>query len=277
MAISINTNSSASNSAYNVNTAQARVDKSTNRLSSGDRIVNPANDAGGLAVSMKLGASLSRLSAVSLNLENSISFVQTQVGSIKTLGSVLERMSELVTLMGDVTKQQTDLENYNTEFQLLKGEIQKIGQEKFNGISLFSSDPAGAEALEVNLAEDGSQTMDLTLPQLLNETGFVALFNFTDTTTDVLNYGIDSLKYLIQGASQMLAACGATESRLRFALDSVSSQLVNLEAAKSRISDVDVAQESVELTKSQVLLNSASASLRQANSSSDIVLKLINS
>lgn len=277
MAISINTNSSASNSASHVNSIQARLEKSMNRLSSGDRIVDLASDAGGLAVSIKIGASLTRLSAVSLNIENAISFVQTQVGALKNLGSVLERMSELMTLMGDVTKHQTDLDNYNTEFQLLKTEIQKIGGEKFNGKSLFSSDDAGAETLSVSLSEDGAQTMDLTLPQLLKGTGFVGLFGFTSSVADVRDWGIDSVKYLIQGASQMLANCGATESRLRFALDSVSSQGINLEAAKSRISDVDVAQESVELAKSQVLLNSASASLRQANSASDVVLKLLNS
>jgi flagellin len=96
------------------------------RLSSGSKIVNPSDDAGGLAVSMKMTAAIKRTSAVNDNIMNAKSFLQTQDGALGTATKILDRMSELKTLSTDVTKNATDIANYNTEFQSLQGALSAL-------------------------------------------------------------------------------------------------------------------------------------------------------
>ena len=121
MGLYINTNVSASLAATNLSNSNAMLQKSLARLSSGSKITSPADDAGGLAVSMKLTAAISRTDATSTNIANAVSFLQTQDGSLKTAGDVLNRISELKTLSTDVTKSATDVANYDTEFTALQG------------------------------------------------------------------------------------------------------------------------------------------------------------
>jgi len=125
MAVTINTNTSASYSAANLTRSSDLLQKSLSRLSSGSRISTPSDDAGGLAVSMKLTASLKRTDAQAANVANAISFLQTASGSLKSAASVLDRMSELGTLASDVTKSSEDISNYATEYTNLYEELKK--------------------------------------------------------------------------------------------------------------------------------------------------------
>src|SRR5436190_14062780 len=109
MSVVINTNFAATVAANNLASSNDNLQKSLNRLSSGSKIVSPADDAGGLAVSMKLSAAARRSGAASINIGNSVSFLQTQDGALKIAGEVLDRMSELKTLYADPTKNSTDL------------------------------------------------------------------------------------------------------------------------------------------------------------------------
>ncbi|MBI5381750.1 MAG: flagellin, partial [Opitutae bacterium] len=133
MAVIINTNFAATTAANNLASSNANLQKSLNRLSSGSKIVTPADDAGGLAVSMKLSAAARRSGAAAVNIGNSVSFLQTQDGSLKVAGKVLDRISELKTLYADATKNATDLANYDQEFVQLQAELVSITGEKFNG------------------------------------------------------------------------------------------------------------------------------------------------
>ena len=119
MAVVINTNQSASYAAMNLTKSSDLLQKSLARLSSGSRIANPADDAGGLAVSLKLAAAIKRTDDTATNVSNSLSYLQTQAGSLKSASAVLDRMSELATLAGDVTKTSNDTANYSTEFNNL--------------------------------------------------------------------------------------------------------------------------------------------------------------
>src|SRR5690606_29710885 len=127
----INTNISASTASSNLSSSNAMLQKSIARLSSGSKIVNPADDAGGLAVSMRLQAAIRRTDAASNNVANGISFLQTQDGALKTAGKVLERISELKTLHSDVTKSSTDKANYDSEFTALSAELTALAAGKF--------------------------------------------------------------------------------------------------------------------------------------------------
>jgi len=266
MAVVINTNASASYASMNLTKSSDLLQKSLARLSSGSRISAPADDAGGLAVSMKLAAAIKRTDASAVNVSNALSFLQTQAGSLKSAAAVLDRMSELGTLAGDVTKSSSDIQNYSTEFDNLALELGKLTSDSFNGISLFSSTTGN---LTVYLSEDGSQTMTI------DQAGLYGAYPGSTTLGSVTGAGISAVTSSIQALATLMATNGAQASRLQFALDSLNVNKVNLEAANSRIYDVDVAAETTKLARANILVQSGAAMLSQANAASQIALKLL--
>lgn len=333
MSVVINTNNAASLASYNLGQTNDRLQRSLNRLSSGSRINSSFDDAGGLAVSMKLSAALRRSEACEAGVGNALAFLQTQDGALATATKVVTRMSELAALALDVTKNDQDLENYNTEFQQLRGEIESIAHEKFNHIALFATtniyqtyiaENFEAKHLMVVTSEDGSQSCQITQPPLNINTGGVSqlLYTFFDDSDLVdgqgiytypgdafheINYGEnvdghsaygwdvlvegDSLLDLdranaerlggyaqlaLQELANMRAQNGAEQSRLEFAKDILAVNQVNLEQANSRIMDVDVASESTQLARFNILQQAGTAMLTQANQSTQSILRLIS-
>ena len=273
MSITINTNTSATIASNNLSMANSNLQKSLNRLSSGSRIVSPADDAGGLAVSMKLTATAARQGAVSQNIGNSVSYLQTQDGALKVAGDVLERMSELKTLYADPTKNSSDLSNYDAEFTSLQQQLSNLSSETFNGVNLF-----GSTALSIAVTEDGSSSSAVSL----------AATNLTSTSAGVGNITASSVTSLgssgltvaaittaIQNVATMRATNGAEQSRLSFATSLLTTNQQNLQAATSRITDVDVASESTQLARWNTLVQAGTSMLAQANSSSQTALKLL--
>jgi flagellin len=266
MAVTINTNTSASFAASNLTRSSDLLQKSLARLSSGSRISTPSDDAGGLAVSMKLSASLKRTDAQSANVSNALSFLQTAAGSLKTAASVLERMSELGTLGSDVTKNTADISNYETEFTALFAELVKLTSDTFNGVNLFATSDS---SLTVYLAEDGQQSMGITQSNLATSFGALTSLGVVTGT------GVSLAEDAIQTLATMMATNGAQSSRLQYALDSLTTSRVNVESANSRIFDVDVAAETTRLARANILVQSGAAMLAQANAASQIALKLL--
>jgi len=138
MPITVNSNTTATTASFNLSHANTALRKSLSRLSSGKRIVSPADDAGGLAVAYKLNSKLSRTEAVRHNVQNGLSYLQVQDGAMTTVAKVVDRMSELRTMASDVTKNTQDVENYSKEFIELQRQLSQVHREKFNGISLFA-------------------------------------------------------------------------------------------------------------------------------------------
>jgi flagellin len=285
MSVVINTNSAATSAAYNLSNTNVNLQRSLNRLSSGSRINSSADDAGGLAVSMKMSASIRRTDATLANVNNSLSFLQTQDGVMKTADKVLNRMSELSTLAQDVTKSTNDLALYNTELDVLKNQLNLMLSEKFNGIDLFSSGgTAGATmdsstTMTVVTSHDGAQTVGITQADLASISFSVGTSN--STGMDISTYaGATSAVATIQRAIQNLATLrannGAEQSRLTFAGDMLAVNKTNLEAANSRIIDVDVADESTKLARYNILQQAGTAMLAQANQSTQSILRLIS-
>jgi len=290
MSVVINTNSAATSAAYNLSNTNVNLQRSLNRLSSGSRINSSADDAGGLAVSMKMSASIRRTDATLANVNNSVSFLQTQDGVLKTADKVLNRMSELATLAQDVTKSTNDLALYNTELSQLKGQLNLMLDEKFNGISLFS---VGGSASAVGVAfdddatltvvtsHDGDQTVGITqvdLNQVVfnvsnNNSAGAALMDIS--TTSNAQAAVDTIQVAIQNLATIRANNGAEQSRLTFAGDMLAVNKTNLEAANSRIIDVDVADESTKLARYNILQQAGTAMLAQANQSTQSILRLI--
>ena len=139
MPIVVNSNSSATTASFNLSHANDSLRKSLARLSSGKRIVSPADDAGGLAVAYKLDSKLTRTEAARQNLQNGLSYLQVQDGALTTVAKIVDRMAELRTMASDVTKNTQDVENYSKEFIELQRQLNQVRNEKFNGISLFST------------------------------------------------------------------------------------------------------------------------------------------
>ena len=140
MPIVVNSNASATEASFNLSRANDLLRKSLQKLSSGKRINSPADDAGGLAVAYKLGSTIKRSYAVVQNAQNALSYLQVQDASLTTVGSILDRMSELRVMAQDITKNDGDIENYSKEFLELQSQLNQISREQFNGISLFATE-----------------------------------------------------------------------------------------------------------------------------------------
>ena len=272
--ISINSNSAASLASYNLSNTNVNLQRSLNRLSSGFRINSSFDDAGGLAVSMKLSASIRRTDATATGVSNAISYLETQDGVLKSAGNVLTRMAELATLAQDVTKSTDDLANYDLEYQSLIAQLTALDGETFNSIGLVD----GA-ALTVVTSEDGTQTYDLgggtggTPVDLDNVITSTLTGDLLSTGNAATQAGL--ITTAITELGLMRATNGADQSRLTFAGDLLAVNKTNLEAANSRIIDVDVAAESTQLARFNILQQSGTAMLAQANQASQSILRLL--
>lgn len=287
----INTNTQAIAGARNLNHSQEMLGRSLNRLSSGSKIVNPSDDAAGLAVSEKLDAQNLRVRAASTNVQNAISYIQTADGFMSGMTKILSRMSELIVLGKDVTKNTTDVDLYQQEFTALQDQLRatiggtttEIGGTTpittplgaFNSIPLFGSNSAG---LTVTIGQAVGQDMtisesDLRTGAMLSiiQQGTTGAYNLKLTDTTAIQTITDS----IQQVAAQRATLGAAQSRLELAATTLQVESENLSSAISRIRDVDVAEESTQFAKFNILVQSGTAMLAQANQTPQSVLKLL--
>lgn len=281
--MTINTNPAATSAARNLNRSQEMLNKSLNRLSSGSKIVSPSDDAAGLAVSEKLLAQNRRLDAASTNVQNAMSYIQTADGFMSSISKVLTRMSELSMMAKDVTKNTGDVALYQREFQALQQQLSDtVGGGTlaaplgtFNGIVLFGPNAAG---LSVTIGEGAGQTMTIAETNLQNGAMNAILaqssppaFNVDINTSNIAALVVAA----IDDIATERATLGASQSRLDVAATTLSLESQNLEAAISRIRDVDVATESTQFAKNNILVQSGTAMLAQANQLPQSVLKLL--
>jgi len=264
----INTNITAQTSANNLTTSQALLGKSLARLSSGSKIISPADDAAGMAVASRLDAAVERINAASNNVGNAVSFTQTQDGYLKKIGKALNRMSELSILAQDITKTDADRTLYNSEFQQLSSYITSTSSKDFNGVSLFSS-----SALDVTSDPDGNtfsmNGIDLNVASYTDAIG-ASIDNITNAVD-----ALGKVKTAIDQLSSDRSSIGAYQSRLNYTAEQLTISKENLTSASSRIQDVDVAEEATQYAKYNILVQSGTAMLAQANSMPQSVLKLL--
>ena len=267
--ISMNYNGAASAAAYNLGNTNVNLQRSLQRLSSGSRINSSFDDAGGLAVSMKLSASIRRTEATQSNVNNAVSFLQTQDGALKVAGSILSRLAELAQLSADVTKSDDDISLYQTEYDSLTSSLTSVLDSEFNGTVLFSS---AASTLEVVVTEDGTGTVAINQSDL--DTDILDSIGI-DLTTGAISTHIATIDTAIQALGTLRATNGAEQARLLFATDILAINKTNLESANSRIMDVDVAAESSNLARLSILQQAGTAMLAQANQSNASILRLL--
>ena len=203
----INTNITAEASAHHLQTNQSLLSRSLSRLSSGSKIVNPSDDAAGLAVASRLDAQIRRLAAARDNVGNAVSFTQTQDGYLKKIAKGLERMSELAILAQDETKSDADRSLYQLEFSQLSAFITTSSTKDFNGVSLFSDTP-----INVTIDSEGN-TMAMQGISLGSTVYTDALTADVNTVNDA-QAALTALKTAIVRLSEDRATIGAYQSRL---------------------------------------------------------------
>ncbi len=267
----INTNTTALVSSNNLSASSAMLAKSLARLSSGSKIVQPSDDAAGMAVASRIDAQIKRTDAAKGNVGNAISFTQTQDGYLKKIAKALDRMSELSIMAQDVTKTTGDDALYDAEFKKLQAYITSTASKDFNGVSLFS-----ATTLAVNMDAEG-----VTFAMGGIDMGGTAIYaNALASSISVASAGsaavaLATVKSAITQLSMDRATIGAYQSRLNYTSDQLTISKENLSAASSRIQDVDVAEEATQYARYQILVQSGTAMLAQANQMPQSVLQLL--
>jgi len=264
----INTNISAQSSANLLSQSSAMLAKSLARLSSGSKITSPADDSAGLAVSMKLGAQISRTNAAQNNVNNAISLNQTQDGYLQQVNTALTRMSELSVSAQDVTKTTADRALYQQEFSTLGTFVNDVATKSFNGVSLFNGN-----SLSVTSDSEGNTFSNVGV-NLGNTTYTTATADNISSLTGAQAALTDTKNAISQLASDR-ANIGSNIESLGYYNSSLGSLSNNLSAAKSQITDVDVAQESTNYAKANILVQAGTAMLAQANSAPQSVLRLL--
>ena len=165
MSIVIGTNKSSLQAANYLSANQTQLSNTLSALSSGSRLTNPSTDSGGLAVSMQLTATANRDSALVNTIANAQSFLQTQNGALQVATSIVDRISQLVTMSRDVTLTSTNIANYDTEFSQLQSELKTIIGAQYNGISLFATNDTAA-SMAVLSTNDLSTTNAIAIQKL---------------------------------------------------------------------------------------------------------------
>ena len=264
MSLRIQNNVEALGAHRNLNNTSDKIAKSMERLSSGYRINRAADDAAGLAISERMRSQINGLAQANRNIQDGVSLVQTAEGNLDEVHSMLQRVRELAVQYKNGTLSSSDQAAIQTEVNQLASEIERIGgSAKFNGITLLAA--SGSVTFQVGVNDGESITVStISLGSTLGN--FTSLGNST---------AISAIDAAISSVSSARATFGAVQNRLEHAMSSTQVYQENLTAAESRVRDVDMASEMVELTKNQILQQAGTSMLAQANQAPQSILSLI--
>ena len=273
MPLTINTNMAASRASYFLSKNNDALQKSLDRLSSGKRITQPSDDAGGLAVSMKLQGEINTLKGAANNVSNAISFLQVQDGILDSAGQIVTRISELYGMSQDILNSATPA-IFDSEIQDLIGQLDGLTSSEFNGVALFDV-AAGKDVV-------ATSTINISQSDLSTElvSGTVDLADNSETTALIkaeidAAAGNDPLGDILSAIATLRATNGGEAKRLQFEQQNIATQISNLEAANGRIMDVDIASETTNLAKQQILVQASASMVAQANSANQVALMLL--
>jgi flagellin len=283
----INHNVSALITQGSLSSAMSSQSKSLEKLSTGLRINRASDDAAGLAVSEQLRTQIKGLGRAKANAQDGIALLQIAEGAANEQGVMLQRMRELSIQASNDTLTSTDRSYLDQEFTALTNEIDRIAKTtQYNGQTLIdggSSSFGGASSASSVLhiganATLGTDTMTITIDGLsasaLGLTGGSATIGIS--TQSAALSAVDSIDTAINSVNNMRSDVGAYVNRLEHAINNMENQEYNTQDAESRIRDVDFAAESTEFSRNQILTQSSTSMLAQANATPQAVLGLIN-
>jgi flagellin len=289
----INTNIQALTSALNLDRNQTLLGQTMDRLSSGSAILSPGDSPAGVADADSLGADGQLLSAASSNVQNAISYTQVADGNLGNMGDILSRMTQLAALTQNPVADAAENGDYQQEFQALQtqlrsmigGSSSQIGgtsvtdpSGSFNGATLFGSTTAGGITLDVG----DSASDQMTIPDIdLQGGAMLAMIQQDSSGNFTLSATSPGAAAAIASATQQVATgratIGGAQSSLNVTASSLQVEQQNIASAVSNISDVNVAQESTQLAKYNILAQAGASMLYQANQEPQSVLKLLHS
>jgi flagellin len=273
MPLSINTNIASMTAMKNLNGNQKLLGQSFNRLSSGLRINTAADDAAGLAVSESMKSQIRSYAVAERNAADGVSMAQTAEGALGEVHSILGRMRELAMQSSNGTLSSSDRGQVNNEFSQLQSEITRIqGSAKFNGVNVIAT-ASTSLTFQVGLDNGASDQITVDFGGVSLNT-VLAGTTSVDTATNALN-SLARIDTAINSVSTSRAQFGASMNRLDIASSAIGTMKLNLSAAASRITDVDVASESAALSRNQVLTQAGVSVLGQANQLPQMAFGLI--
>jgi flagellin len=277
MGLRINTNVASLNAQRNLLGTKWGLDKSLERLSSGYRINRAGDDAAGLAISENLRAQVRGLKQASRNAQDGVSLVQVAEGGLNEVSSILIRLRELAVQAASDTIGPVERQFLNVEYDQLVSEIDRIADAtEFNGTQLLSGT---GSVLDFQVGTRNDPNIDrLSFDASKADSNSAALgVNLTSVADKAsAQNSLAAIDSAIVSVSAMRADFGAIQNRLQSTIGNIAVSVENLSAANSRIRDVDVAEETAEMTRNNILLQAGTSVLAQANQTSNTALSLLN-
>jgi flagellin len=277
MGLRINTNTASLNAQRNLRTSKLGLDKSLERLSSGYRINRAGDDAAGLAISENLRAQIRGLKQAQRNAQDGVSLIQVAEGSLNEISSILIRLRELSVQAASDTIGPVERQFLNVEYDQLVSEVDRIADgTEFNGTLLLSGT---GSILDFQVGTRNDPNIDrLSFDASKADANSAALgVNLTSVADKAsAQNSLSAIDSAIVSVSAMRADFGAVQNRLQSTINNLAVSLENMAAANSRIRDVDIAEETAEMTMNNVLLNAGTSVLAQANQTSQVALGLLN-
>ena len=283
MALTISTNISSMMAQSNLENTNKSLNKSIQRLSSGSIINSAEDNPAGLAISEKLRAHIAGLSTAKRNAGDGIAALQVAEGGMAEISNILVRLRELSIQAANGTLSNSDRTYLNTEFRQLVSEVDRIAKNtNFNGLTLLSGAfSSSGLILQIGLNNTSNDLMTININNIgadaLGSVGEKVLSSIT--ISESAGTARNMLKYLdkaINDINEARATIGAQLSRLNAVVRNISTYHQNLSDANSRIRDVDVASETANLTKYQILIQAGVSVLSTANNNPQVALGLIS-
>ena len=277
MGLRVNTNIAAMNAQRSLASTTEHLQNSYRKLSTGLRIANAADDAAGLAISERFRAKIRSTNQAVRNAQDGISLTQTGEGALNEVSSILIRLRELSIQAANATVSSQDRNTLNQEFSDLLNEIDRIARSTtFNGVNLLDGTGSTLTFQVGTGTTAGVDTIQLSLTDTLASTlGLATLSIAAATGGGNTSLAINSIDSAINSISRIRGQFGAVQNRLNTTIANLRIQSENLSAAESRIRDVDVADETAELTRQSILQQAAVSILSQANVQPQIALSLL--
>ena len=256
-----------------MSSTKAKMDKSLERISSGQRLLSAADDPGGLAVAMKLKSQISSQDAQKDSVENAKSYVEAQSTALQTASEIVTKMQDLKSDYDDPTATVADKAAYESEFQDLRKQLDSLKGETLNGTKLFNRTDGDMTVSSVTLTN-----LDLNA-KLQNDdssgNGNQNIGDSSDTSVTLNTVTVTDLSNISDNVSGLVAEAAGDESTLGFTSEYLSNMSINLETARGRIMDVDLAEESANYASLSMQYEAAAAAVAQANVAMGAVLDLL--
>ena len=273
MPMSINTNVLSLTTQRNLGANQSSLSTSMQRLSSGLRVNTSKDDAAGMAIASRMETQVRGMNVATRNASDAISLVQTAEGAIGKVSDMLQRMRELAVQAANATNNTGDRGNLDSEFQQLSAEVTRtIANTRFNGSAILAGD-AGTSSYQVGA--NSTDQVAVVTTQLNNATQITSVTGGGITTVGAASTAMANIDSALTLVNTQRAMYGAVQNRFEAMIQVLQVNSENTSAAKGRIMDSDFAQETANLSRSQILQQAASAMVAQANSMPQQVLQLL--